>query len=148
MEVILLQDVEKLGKENELVKVRAGYGRNFLLPRKLAAVADESGKKQVAERKKQDTRREEKMLKEITRYVDVLKSTTFKVGAKTGTSGKIFGSVTTVQLASAIKQQKGITVDRKKIILAEEVKTIGTYTANIDLHKDVQVTVTFEVVGE
>jgi large subunit ribosomal protein L9 len=148
MDVILIQDVDKLGNANELVKVRPGYGRNFLIPRKLAIVADEAGKKLVAERQKQGVRREEKLLMDINRYVDILKSTTFTVGAKTGTSGKIFGSVTTLQLAAAIKKQKNITIDRKKITLPEEVGSLGTYTANIDLHKDVKVPITFEVVAE
>jgi len=148
MEVILLQDVEKLGNANELVKVSPGFARNYLIPRKLASPADTTAKKQLAEREKQNARREEKMLMEINRYVDVLKGTTFKVGAKTGTSGKIFGSVTTIQLASAIKEQKNITVDRKKITLPEDISTLGTYTATVNLHKDVSVPVAFEVVAE
>lgn len=148
MELILLQDVEKLGKENELVKVRPGFGRNYLLPRRLAVVATEASKKQIAEREKQDVRREEKLMKELVKVVDVLKDTVFTVGAKTGTSGKIFGSVTTLQLSQAIKKAKGFTIDRRKISFTEEPKNLGTYTANIDLHKDAPVTVTFEVVAE
>lgn len=114
MEVILLQDVDKLGKESEMVKVRPGYARNYLIPRKLAVVADESQKKMLSERIKQEDRREEKMLKEIAKVVDLLKNTKYTIGAKTGTSGKIFGSVTTIQLAQAIKKQSGVTIDRKK----------------------------------
>jgi large subunit ribosomal protein L9 len=148
MEVILLQDIKTLGKENELVKVKPGYARNYLLPQKLAVVADESGKKQLAEREKQDTRREEKMLKQINTVVEVLKSTVFKIGAKTGTSGKIFGAVTNHSVAAAIKKQKNISVDRRKITLNEEVKNLGNYTAKVDLHKDVSVDVSFEVVAE
>lgn len=148
MQVILLHDVEKLGNANELVTVSPGFARNYLIPRRLALPADASTKKQVAEREKQNARREEKMLMEIHRYVDVLKGTTFKVGAKSGTSGKIFGSVTTIQLAAAIKQQKNISVDRKKIVLPEDVSTLGTYTATVNLHKDVSVPVAFEVVAE
>jgi large subunit ribosomal protein L9 len=148
MEVILLQDVDKLGSASDLVKVKPGYARNFLIPRRLGVPADETAKKNFAEREKQNARREEKMMMEINRYVDVLKGTTFKVGAKSGTSGKIFGSVTTIQLAAAIKQQKSITVDRKKIALPEDIGTLGTYTATINLHKDVSVPVNFEVVAE
>ena len=146
MEVILLQDVAHLGKQNDLVKVRAGYGRNLLLPKGLAALATESQRKQLEERLKQDARREEKIMSQLQLIVDTLKSTVFQVGAKSGTSGKIFGSVTNVQLADAIKKQKNINIDRKKITLAEEVKNLGTYTANVNLHKDVEVTISFEVV--
>jgi large subunit ribosomal protein L9 len=148
MDVILLQDVDKLGKENELVKVRNGYARNFLLPKKLAVVADESQKKILNERMKQDDRREEKLNKAIVQVQDVLKGTTYRIGAKTGTSGKIFGSVTTMQLSHAIKKQSNITIDRKKITLPEDVSMVGEYKANIALHKDVNVEVAFEVVAE
>ncbi len=148
MEVILLQDVSKLGRENDLVKVKPGYARNFLFPRKLAVVADEAARKQLAERNKQDARREEKLLKEINVVVDKLKGASFTIGTKAGTSGKIFGSVTTHMLAAAIKKQLNISVDRKKITLPEEVKNLGAYTAKVDLHKEVSVDVNFEVVSE
>ena len=148
MDVILLQDVDKLGKESELVKVRPGYARNFLIPRRLAVVADESEKKQLTERQKQEERREEKIGKEIARVVDTLKNTRYTIGAKTGTSGKIFGSVTTIQLSHAIKKQTGITIDRKKISLPEDVSMVGEYKANIALHKDTNVEVLFDVVAE
>lgn len=148
MEVILLQDVDKLGKESEMVKVRPGYARNYLIPRKLAVVADESQKKMLSERIKQEDRREEKMLKEIAKVVDLLKNTRYTIGAKTGTSGKIFGSVTTIQLAQAIKKQSGVTIDRKKITLPEDVSMLGEYKANIALHKDANVEVAFEVVAD
>lgn len=148
MELILLQDVDKLGRENELVKVRSGFARNYLIPRKLAVIADEGQKKMLDERIKHDTRREEKLLKQINSVVDVLKNTKYIIGAKTGTSGKIFGSVTTIQLAHAIKKQSNLSVDRKKITLPEDVSMLGDYKANISLHKDVTVEVAFEVVAE
>jgi large subunit ribosomal protein L9 len=146
MEVILLQDVAHLGKHNDLVKVRPGYGRNFLLPKGLATLATDSQRKQLEERLKHDVRREEKLMSQLQTIVDTLKSTVFQVAAKSGTSGKIFGSVTNVQLADAIKKQKNINLDRRKITLAEDVKNLGTYTANVNLHKDVEVTISFEVV--
>src|SRR6516225_4514666 len=99
MEVILLQDVQKLGKENELVKVRPGYARNFLIPKKLAVMATTGEKKMFEERQRQETRREEKIMHEITRIIDVPRNTKYSVGAKSGTSGKIFGSVTSLQLS-------------------------------------------------
>lgn len=148
MEVILTQDVSKLGKENELVNVKPGYARNFLMPRKLAVLANESEKKKLLEVQKQDLRREDKLMKQINVVVESLKSTTFKIGAKTGTSGKIFGAVTTHMIADAIKKQKSISVDRKRISINEEVKNVGTYTAKIELHKEVSVDITFDVIAE
>ena len=148
MDVILLQDIDKLGKENELVKVRNGYARNFLIPQKLAVIADNSQKKMLDERMKQEGRREEKLLKAINQVQDVLKNTKYTIGAKTGTSGKIFGSVTTIQLSHAIKKQSNIAIDRKKITLPEDVSMIGDYKANIALYKDVIVEVAFEVIAE
>ncbi len=148
MDVILLQDVEKLGKENELVNVRNGYARNFLIPKKLGVVADESQKKMLNERMKQDKLREEKLGKAIVEVQEVLKNTRYTIGAKTGTSGKIFGSVTTNQIAIAIKKQSNISIDRKKITLPDDVGMIGEYKATIALSKDVNVEVAFDVVAE
>ena len=148
MEVILLQDVDKLGKENELVKVRNGYARNFLLPKRLAVVADESQKKMLNERVKQEERREQKLQNAISQVQEVLKNTKYTVGAKTGTSGKIFGSVTTIQLSHAIKKQSNIAIDRKKITLPDDVCMIGEYKAMVALGKDVNVEVNFEVIAE
>jgi len=148
MDVILKQDVDKLGQENELVKVRPGYARNFLLPRGLAVVVTEGSRKQLAEREKQAGRREEQLLKQLSSVQDKLKNTTLRIGAKSGTSGKIFGSVTTHMISDAIKKQLNIVIDRKKVTLPEDVSNLGTYTAHINLHKDVAVDVAFEVVSE
>lgn len=149
MEVVLLQDVDKLGAQNAIVKVRPGYARNFLIPRGLALVANDGNRKFANEKAKQQQRRDEKLLSQLQTIVDQLKRTVVKVGAKTGTSGKIFGSVTTLQLADAIKKQFGVNVDRKKIsLIDEEIKTLGTYKALVDLHKDVKVEIDFEVVAE
>ena len=148
MELILLQDVDKLGRENVLVKVRTGFARNYLIPRKLAVVADAGQKKMLDERMKQETRREDKLLKQINSVVEILKNTKYTIGAKTGTSGKIFGSVTTIQLSNAIKKQSNLPVDRKKITLPDEISVLGDYKANISLHKDINVEVAFEVISE
>ena len=148
MEVILKQDVDKLGQENELVKVRPGYARNFLIPRGLAVVVTEGSRKQLAEREKQAGRREEQLLKQLGSVQDKLKNTTLRIGAKSGTSGKIFGSVTTHMITDAIKKQLNIVIDRKKVTLPEDVSNLGNYTAHIVLHKDVAVDVPFEVVSE
>ena len=148
MELILKQDVKHLGLQNDLVKVKPGYGRNYLLPKGMATLATAGSKKTLAEAQKQSDRREEKLMQQLQSVVDTLKASVIKVGAKAGTSEKIFGSVTTLQLAEALKKQKGIAIDRKKITLPEEIKTLGAYTAVVDLHKDVKVDLAFEVVAE
>src|SRR3954471_20560920 len=120
MELILKQDVKHLGLQNDLVKVKPGYGRNYLLPKGMAVIATAGSKKTLGEAQKQADRREEKLMQQLQSVVDTLKASVIKVGAKAGTSEKIFGSVTTLQLAEAIKKQKNIAIDRKKITLPEE----------------------------
>lgn len=148
MEVILIKDVDKLGDANSLVKVRNGYGRNYLIPNGLAVVANEGNRKMMNERMKGVDARERKLLEQIQEVTAKLQSTVLKVGAKVGQSDKIFGSITNVQLADAIKKQLGLVIDRKKITVAEEVKTLGSYEANVALHKDHQIVLKFEVVEE
>lgn len=148
MEVILLKDVEKLGLANDLVSVKPGYGRNYLIPQGLAKVANASNRKEWEESQKQAERREEKLMQELQTVIDKLKGATVTVGAKAGTSEKIFGSVTTLQVSDSIKKQLNISIDRKKIALPDEVKMLGSYTATINLHKDVEVELNFEVVAE
>lgn len=148
MEVILIQDVDNLGAKNEVVKVKNGYARNYLLPRQLAVENNLSNKKQLEERMKQVKKKEEKMLAEINSVVEKLKEAPLKIGAKTGTSGKIFGSVTSLQISRAIREQKGYDIDRKKISIVDEVKELGTYKANIDFGNGHATEVEFEVVAE
>ncbi len=146
MEVILKQDVKNLGSKDDVVKVRPGYGRNFLLPRGLAIVADQSAKKVHTEVLKQRSHKEAKIKAEAEKIAEKLKSMVLKVGAKVGESGKIFGSVNAIQLAEAIKNL-GFDVERKNIQLDEEgIKTLGTYQATVKLHKEVIVKLPFEVV--
>jgi large subunit ribosomal protein L9 len=148
MEIILIQDVENLGGANELVKVRNGYARNFLIPRQLAVEANSSNKKQLDERMKQVKKKEEKMLAEINVVIAKLTESPLTIGAKTGTSGKIFGSVTPLQISRAIKEQKGYIIDRKRININEEVKELGTYNATVDFGNGQTAEVAFQVVGE
>ncbi|TVR76501.1 MAG: 50S ribosomal protein L9 [Chitinophagaceae bacterium] len=148
MEIILIKDVEKLGFANDLVNVKTGYARNYLLPNGFAIIANSSNKKQREETLKQLERKEEKMLSKIQEVIDKLKETVIQIGAKVGTTDKIFGSVTTHNLAEAIKKQTGISLDRRKIHIEEEVKTIGSYTAEVNLHSDIKVDLKFEVVAE
>ena len=149
MDVVLLQDVDNLGVKNDLVNVKPGYARNYLIPRGLAVNANKANLKWREELVKQTQRKEDKMLAGIQEVVDKLKGATIKVGAKVGTSGKIFGSVTPIQIADSVKKQLGAEVDRKKVEISEEVKTLGTYTATVNLHKSIDpVEVKFEVVEE
>ncbi len=148
MEVILIQDVDNLGALNEVVKVRNGYARNFLLPRQLAIENSPSNRKQLEERMKQVKKKEEKMLAQINNVIDKLKEAPLKLGAKTGTSGKIFGSVTSLQISRAIREQKGYEIDRKKIQILDEVKELGSYKANIEFGNGHSTEVEFEVVAE
>jgi len=148
MEVILIQDVDNLGAANEVVKVKNGYARNFLLPRQLAVENSSSNKKQLEERMKQVKKKEDKMLAEINSVIDKLKEAPLRLGAKTGTSGKIFGSVTTLQLSRAIREQKGYEIERKKIQIVDEIKELGTYKATIDFGNGHSTEVEFEVISE
>jgi len=148
MDIILLQDVENLGTANDLVSVKGGYARNFLIPKRLAVVASKSNRKVREERLRQDERRQEKLLSQLQDVVDKLKSSVITIGTKVGTTGKIFGSVTTHHLAEAIKRETGANIDRRKITILEEPKALGTYAAEVDLHEDVKVQFNFEVVAE
>ena len=148
MQVILIQDVNNLGGSNELVTVKNGYARNFLIPSKLAVEASPSNLKQLQERQKQLAKKEEKLLAEINSVIAVLQEGPLKIGAKTGTSGKIFGSVTSVQIARAIREQRGYEIDRRRITIIDEVKELGTYKAKIDFGKGQEIEVDFEVTAE
>ena len=148
MQVILIQDVNNLGGANELITVKNGYARNYLIPGKFAIEASPSNLKQLEERRKQISKKEEKLLAEINSVITVLQASPLKVGAKTGTSGKIFGSVTSVQIARAIKEQKGYQIDRRRITILDDVKELGTYKAKIDFGKGQEVEVEFEVTAE
>ena len=148
MQVILIQDVNNLGGANELVNVKNGYARNYLIPGKFAIEASSSNLKQLEERRKQLTKKEDKLLAELKSVISALQSSPLKIGAKIGTSGKIFGSVTSVQIARAIKEQKGYEIDRRRIHIVDEVKEIGTYKAKIDFGKGQEIEVEFEVSGE
>ncbi|MBL7721406.1 MAG: 50S ribosomal protein L9 [Chitinophagaceae bacterium] len=148
MEIILIQDVDNLGAKNEVVKVKNGYARNFLLPRQLAVENNNSNRKQLEERLKQVRKKEEKMLAEINSVIEKLKEAPLKLGAKTGTSGKIFGSVTSLQISRAIREQRGYEIDRKKISITDEIKELGTYKATIDFGNGHNTEVEFEVVAE
>jgi large subunit ribosomal protein L9 len=148
MQVILIQDVNNLGGVNELVTVKNGYGRNYLIPQKFAIEASPSNMKMMEEKKKQQAKKEAKLLAELNSVIAVLKEGALRIGAKTGTSGKIFGSVTSVQVARAIKEQKGYEIDRRRITIVDEIKELGTYKASIDFGNGNETEVELEVVSE
>jgi len=149
MEVILKQDVKTLGYANDTVKVKPGYGRNFLIPKGLAVLANETNKKIHAENMKQKAHKEAKNRDEAEKLVQTLETVTLKIGAKAGANGKIFGSVNTIQLAEAIKQQFRFEIDRKKIdIEGDSIKQLGEYKATVSLYKGIKAIINFEVVAE
>jgi large subunit ribosomal protein L9 len=148
MEIILIQDVERLGSKDDIVTVKDGYARNFLIPQKKAIAAKPSAIKMLEENKKQRAFKETRLREEALQIADKLSKKKVKIGAKVSSSGKIFGSVNTIQVAEAINK-KGFEIDRKQITLPEDaIKEVGNYTAKIKLFKDVVVDLEFEVVGE
>ncbi|MBM77047.1 MAG: 50S ribosomal protein L9 [Crocinitomicaceae bacterium] len=145
MEVLLKKNVEKLGTKDEIVSVKNGYGRNFLIPNGFAILATDSIKKMNAETLKQRAHKENKLIEEANALVTKLTKTKIIVPAKVGENGKIFGSVTNIQLADVLNE-KGFTVDRKNIkILTTSIKSIGKYEADVSLHKEVTTKIEFEV---
>ncbi|GAA4747645.1 50S ribosomal protein L9 [Flavisolibacter ginsenosidimutans] len=148
MDIILIQDVDNLGGKNELVKVRNGYARNFLIPQGFAVEASASNKKQLEERLKVAKKKEDAMLAQINSVISKLKEAPVRVGAKTGTSGKIFGSVTALQISRAIRDQKGYDIDRKKITVNDEIKELGMYKATVDFGNGQNAEIELEVVAE
>ncbi len=148
MEVILKQDIKGLGYKDDKVKVANGYGRNFLLPQGMAFLATESAKKMHAELLKQRAFKEDKLRKEATANAEKLSTVSIKVGAKAGESGKIFGSVNTIQIADAL-HKAGYNVERKNIELnTDHIKELGAYTAKVRLYKEIAATINFEVIAE
>ncbi len=147
MEIILLEDVNNLGYKDDVVTVKNGYGRNFLIPQKKAILATPSAKKVLAENLKQRAHKLEKIKKEATELAEKLNGLSLSIGAKASATGTIFGSVNNIQIAEGLAK-KGFTVDRKSIIIKEAVKELGTYKATLKLHKDVSAEISFEVVAE
>jgi large subunit ribosomal protein L9 len=147
MEIILKEDVINLGYKGDIVKVKDGYGRNFLIPTKKAVLATESAKKMLAEDLKQRAHKLERLKNEAVELAEKVKDITLTVGAKTSTTGKIFGAVGPIQIAEAF-EKAGFAVDRRVIALKEPVKEVGSYKATLKLHKEVSVEVAFEVVSE
>ena len=148
MEIILLKDIDTLGERHEVVNVKPGYARNYLIPTKLALTANATNKAKLEKLRSEEAAHEADRITDFKALATKLEGQVLRIGAKAGTTGKIFGSVTNVQIMQALKDQMGIDVIRKKIELAEEVKVLGSYTATINFHPQVHSTVQFEVVEE
>ena len=148
MEVILKSNIEKLGAKDEVVNVKPGYARNYLIPRGYAVAATESARKMLAENLKQRAHKESKILADAQALAEKLSGLTLKIATKASDTGKIFGSINTIQLSEAFAKE-GHNIDRKSISLVEEhIKMLGAYEAKVKLHKEVTATVNFEVVNE
>ncbi len=148
MDIILKQDIPNLGYKNDIVSVKKGYARNYLIPQGLAINATTSAKKMHEENIRQRAHKEEKIREEAEAMVEKLKDVSLTIGAKTSSKGKIFGSVNTIQIAEALKE-KGYDIERKNIKIKEDmIKEIGKYNATVRLHKEVTVDIPFEIVSE
>lgn len=149
MDIILTQDVKNLGYKNDIVTVKPGYARNYLIPQGFAILATESARKVLAENMRQQAYKLEKIKKDAEGVAAVLEGLTLRIPTKAGETGKIYGSVNNVQIANAIKEAKGIEIDRKQIMLDENtIKEIGKHNVKIRLHKDVMVEIELEVFAE
>jgi large subunit ribosomal protein L9 len=147
MEVILREDVEKLGTRGQLVKVASGYARNFLLPQRLAVAATEANRKIVEQERQAHLRREAKVAAEATDLGKMLTEVAITISQKAGENDQLFGSVTSKDIAEALEQQ-GYTIERRKIVLEEPIKTLGEYKIPLRLHRDVTAEITVNVVKE
>jgi large subunit ribosomal protein L9 len=148
MKIILLKDMENLGGKYDIVEVKNGYGLNFLIPQKIALVANKTNINKLGNLRLAELKKRDQMIDLFKEHAAKIEAKVFEIGAKTGTTDKIFGSVTNIQLANKIKEDLGIEIDRKAIEIDEEVKNLGTHKAKIKLHPEVLVTMTFEVVKE
>ncbi len=148
MQVILKTDVAKLGHKDDIIEVKPGYGRNYLIPKGIAILATESAKKVLAENLKQRAHKLAKIKQDAEELAAKMEGLKLTIGAKASSTNKIFGSVNTIQIAEALKNA-GFDIDRKIILLKDEnIKELGSYVATIKLHRDVKVDVAFDVVAE
>jgi len=147
MQVILLEDMSNLGYKDDIVTVKSGYGRNYLIPQKKAVIASESAKKVMAENLRQRTHKLEKIRGDAQTIAAKLAGVSLTIGAKTSSSGTIFGSVTSIQIADELAK-KGFEIERKQISLKEPIKEVGTHQATVKLHKDISVDIQLEVISE
>ena len=147
MEVILTQDLHGLGYKNDTITVKPGYGRNFLIPRGIAIIANNSNKKKIEENIRQASHKAEKIKNDALEITEKMGDLSVQIGTKAGETGKIFGAITPIQIADALST-KGFEIDRKKIIFESQIKEVGTYKVTLDLHKEVKHLITVTVVAE
>lgn len=148
MEVILLKDLDNLGYKHDIVQVKNGYGRNYLIPKGLAVMANESNKEKLEGILAKEREEEAQRIDEYKEILDAVADKTLKIGVKAGTSGKIFGRVTNIQVVNALREQLNLEVPRRKVVVEEDIKEVGEYEAKLDLHEEVQGSVKFELIQE
>ncbi len=147
MKIILKEDIATLGYKDDVVEVKSGYGRNYLIPTGKAVIATESALKVLAENQKQRAHKLAQIKAEAEALAESLKEVSLTIGAKTSSTGTIFGSVNSIQIAEAL-EKLGFNVDRKLVVIKETIKEVGSYKALLKLHKEVSVEIPFEVVSE
>ncbi|HHS95465.1 MAG TPA: 50S ribosomal protein L9 [Phaeodactylibacter sp.] len=148
MKIILLQNIIKVGDKHEIVTVKDGYGRNYLIPKGMAIIANDANRKKLDELKQREAAEEAKRKDFYQELADKIGDNVLKIGAKAGTSGKIFGSVNTVQIAAALKEQLDVDIERRKITIPDEIKELGEYEVQIAFHPEVQKTMKIAVVKD
>jgi large subunit ribosomal protein L9 len=148
MEVILLKDMGTLGDKHEVVQVKAGYGRNYLIPKGIAIIANKPNMKKLDDIVAREKADEEKRLDEFKETIAKIDGQTLKIGVKAGTSGKIFGSVTAIQVINALKEQLGVEIPRRKVGITDEMKEVGSYPVKVTLHPQAVGTITLDLVKE
>lgn len=147
MEVILKRDMPGIGYKYDTVKVKAGYGRNFLIPKGIAILANNSNRKMIDENIRQASHKAEKLKNDALAIAEKIQALNIEIGAKTGESGKIFGAVTTLQMSDVLTAN-GFEIDRRRINFTSEIKTVGDYVATIELHREIKAEINFKVVAE
>jgi large subunit ribosomal protein L9 len=148
MDIILLKNLSTVGDKHEVVTVKDGYGRNYLIPKGFGIIANDTNRKRLEEIKVKAKEDEDKRISEYEEMAAALEGQTLKIGVKAGTSGKIFGSITNVQIAAQLREHLDIDIERRKIEMPEEIKEIGTYTAKVNFHPQVSSNIQFELVQE
>jgi len=148
MEVILLKDLDKVGFKHDIITVKNGFGRNFLIPKGIGIIANATNREKLDKIVAKDQEAELAKLDEYKALAASLSGKSVNIGVKTGTSGKIFGSITNIQIMNAIKEQLDVDIDRRKISIEDEIKEMGSYKATLNLHPEVSTTIDFELVSE
>ena len=148
MEIILLENIANLGDKHDIINVKPGYGRNYLIPKGFGVIANATNKGKLDKLKEEEQKKENAKVEEYKAMAEKIKGQTVKIGVKSGTSGKIFGKVTNVQVLAALKENFNIEIERKKVVMTEEPTEIGTYSIQVNFHPEVSEELTIELVKE